>query len=381
MSPSSSPLRRLGRFALFLVALLLVAGLTAVVAGCSGDGGAADGDEELASSEGDELASGLACPAACANAACGANGCVGACGSCSDGAACTSTGTCVAAPTATPTTRFDVTTFLGPAGSECGAVTPTDDRGHRKCFRQKEFNALDTSGKPHFMAVVTEMHRGDIWQAGNREAAYIDQMNVGWPTGKGGAAAADASYAMLKTNFPHGVPDWILCNEISTSLWQANAEYRKYVVAYAARLHDRWGKQVMVASPFAAPQSNSEDWQALAEVAIVAAEIQMKGSAVVADPATPRRMMQASLDAYAARGVPKGHVFVVDNFANTLPGAAFGRAGASRDGWEKAIVAKVQAANALNIAGYISYAWANNDGETDADTRAAWEQLYGRSLR
>jgi len=71
------------------------------------------------------------------------------------------------------------------------------------------------------MAVGTEMNKGKIWGAGNFQAVYVDDLNTNWQAG--GAARAAAIIASAKSNFPCGVPECFILNEISAGTWPSNA--------------------------------------------------------------------------------------------------------------------------------------------------------------
>jgi hypothetical protein len=352
-------------------------------AGPSGSGGAAlttTAATAAASTSG-------GCVPQCAGKQCGTDGCGGDCGPCAAGLACTSGGACVGSPPGPAVKRFDVATSLctaSYAGCTLGATSyahccPTTVPGDpvNKCFCDAELAHLNAA-PAHFLAVGTDGHRGDLWAAGNFQAVYVDTLNDMYP-GSTGAAKADAVIAAATTTFPTGVPEWFIVNEISTSQWPSDAAYRTYVRAFAARLAQNYSKSVVVASPFPAPAANAADWTALAGNAYVAVEIQLTGKDVNGNGnsvAWCKTQLEASVTAYGNQGVGLGRLMLVDNYANSAATTGFGRQGVSAAGWKNAIDAREQAAKQVGFAGYISYAWANNEMADTAPTRTGFEDDY-----
>ena len=241
-----------------------------------------------ASGGGDASGGGGACVPDCTGRACGSDGCSGDCGACGAPLACTSRGQCVGSPPGPFAMRFDVaTTQCGSIDAACTiggddyprccpSTVPGDPKN--KCFCDSDFDHVDR-GPPHLVVVASDAHRGDIWAAGNAQAAYVNDLNDLYP-GSDGGMKADAAMADAQTGFPSGVPTWFVANEISTSLWPTDPVYRQYVRAFAARMKQTYGKSVIVASPFPAPADNGSDWSALAGNAYVAVEVQLTGKEV-----------------------------------------------------------------------------------------------------
>lgn len=323
----------------------------------------------------------------CDGKACGPDGCEGQCGECGSDLACTSAGTCVGAPPGPAARRFDVATL------QCAAKYPSCTHGavsyddccpalvdgdpKNKCLCRPELDGLNY-GKAHFVGVASDKHRGDLWAAGNFQAAYVNELNDLYPSETGGAKA-DQTMAAAEVGFPSGVPEWFIVNELSTGLWPDSAAYRQYVKAFAAKLSGTYGKSVMIASPFPAPAANAADWAALAADAFIVVEVQLTGAEVNANGnsvAWCKQQYQASVDAYSAVGVPLTRLMLVDNFANSEAGAGWGREGVSKQGWLNAIQVRAEAASQLGFAGYWSYAWGNNAMGDDEVTRLELEAAY-----
>jgi hypothetical protein len=278
--------------------------------------------------------------------------------------------------------RFDVATQLDATAmsndgdtTHCASIVPADDKGHRKCLRGAELEALNyKNARGHFVAMPTDSHRAQIHANGNALAGYINALNDDFGKKSGHDAAVDALAAM-KVAYNGKLPQYVIVNEISAGTWPANAEYRQYVVDFASTLAEA-GKTPIVAAPFDAPKSNADSWSALAKVGYVAAEIQITGPEVVADAGYAQRTLENSVSAYGHLGVAKSRLMFLDNYSNSTPGTEWGRSGVSLDDWKKVIVARTNAAAAVRFAGYVSYAWEGNTGESSSATRIGLEKLY-----
>ena len=329
------------------------------------------------------------CKPACAGRHCGDDGCGGSCGACAGAEACTSAGQCVSAPAGPAALRFDVAT------RECAQSNPTCSVGGTsypsccptgsaaKCLCDPEFDHLNYKSQSHFLAVGSDAHRGDIWAAGNFQSVYVNDINAAWATGGTGADEADQVMASAMSSFPTGVPKYFIGNEISTSLWPSSQPYRDYINAFAARMNGHYGKTLIIASPFPAPGvAHAADWKTLALNALVAVEVQITGSDVSgsASPLTYcKTTYMNSINAYSSVHVGVDRLVLVDNYANTSLNShspPFGRNGVSLSAWQTTIDTRAAAATSLGFAGYISYAWANNEMGNDNAARAAFEDHY-----
>jgi hypothetical protein len=247
-----------------------------------------------------------------------------------------------------------------------------------KCFCAPEFDHLNYAGQSHFLTVGSDAHRGDIWAAGNFQAVYVNDLNDLYPA-MTGDAKADAVIADAQAGFPTGVPKYFLVNEISTGAWPGDATYRAYVKAFAAKMNGTYGKTAIIASPFPAPAANAADWKALAADAFIAVEVQLTGQEVNTNGnsvAWCKTEYQKSITAYGNVGVALTRLMLVDNYANSVAATAFGRQGVTAADWKKAIDARAAAAAQLGFAGYVSYAWGNNEMADDNATRASFEDQY-----
>lgn len=264
--------------------------------------------------------------------------------------------------------RFDVATLNCP-GDSC----PADQD---QCLCPVDFAALDVA-PAHFMATGTDNNKQLVWAAGNFQAMYVDDLNTDWMAG--GAARADALIASAASNFDCGAPEWFIVNEISASQWPNNPAYRQFVIEFAATMKNSYQKTVVIAAPFDKPGNHAADWATLADHAYVAAEVYLSGKEVNASGnsvAWCTAQYKAAVAAYAALGVPKDRLFLVEHFGQTTPDKAWGRAGVSVAGWHNAIKARSQAAHSVGFAGFISYAWSWNLMHETAANRLAFSETF-----
>ncbi len=279
-------------------------------------------------------------------------------------------------PPGTAAKRFDVATINC---SSCGKTCPqTDDH----CMCQDEWMGLNYSSQQHFVGVGTEKYRKALWAQGNVAAVYVNSFNDGWTETTGAQRAAEI-HAKAEANFPSGVPKWFLVNEISASQWPANAAYRDFVVEMASHLNDDFGRSVIVFAPFQNPGNAWPQWAKLAEKAYVGAECykDTNGKEINASGNSVdyvKGVYQKTLDSYASVGVPKNRVFITDHYANNgySPDSPWGRCGVSKQGWKNAIKTRAAAIQQLDVAGFVSYGWGNNEMLDDSATLLEFEATY-----
>lgn len=366
-------------------------GMTATSGTTAGDGGS--GATQSGGAGGTTTAGGTGgtttgCAPQCDGKQCGPDGCGSECGMCAAQEACSSAGLCITSPPGPAAKRFEVAT------TSCSNQNPSCSVGAKmyanccpsliagdpknKCLCDPQFDHLNYSTQSHFLAVASDSHKGDIWAAGNFQAVYVNDLNDLYPGGTGDQKA-DQVIADATASFPTGVPKYFVVNELSTGAWPGDATYRAYVKAFAAKMNGAYSKTVIIASPFPAPAQNAADWTALAGNAFIAVEVQLTGKEVNANGnsvAWCKGEYQKSITAYGNVGVALNRLMLVDNFANSAQDTAFGRQGVSAAGWNNAISARAQAAAQLGFAGYVSYAWGNNEMADDNAQRVEFEDTY-----
>jgi hypothetical protein len=285
--------------------------------------------------------------------------------------------------------RFDVATILATSGdgayasfnatdpNHCAPIVVPDANGHRKCLREAEWSGLNYDSA-HFVVMPGDSHRQQLHAKGNYLAAYVDKLNDGYPGT--GAAAADAAMNDMQGRYGGDVPAWVMLNEIA-STWEKSQAYRDYIVAYAKRLADHYGKHVVVFSQFATVTTqHASDWAKLAAKAFVGIEVQVTGADVAADPSSAYTKYEAAAKAYDKAGVHSNRQMLVDNFSNSSAGTGWGRSGVSADQWRNAIKVRTAAAKKVGFAGYVTYAWSGNGAESPSDVRQSFEATYAKSV-
>ena len=283
---------------------------------------------------------------------------------------------------------FDLATVVGCGGTY---ACPWDGPPEANCACQADFdrhNYARTSGglrRGHLLAVSSDLRDDEIRGMGNRSAYYVDRMNEGWTSGARARAAAmmaDASAA-----FPGGAPRWFLLNEISAGLWQNGGDtgtrYRRFVAQLAEELSVRHGRKVVIFVPFARPGAHGPDWQAVARHAYLGVESYVTGASIGAHGYSQtwvRAQYQATLDAYANRGVSSRRLVMTEHFGHTVAGVNRGRSGVGIGEWRRAVEVRTRAARTLPVFGHASYAWGFNQMGANNTNRWSIQDLYHRLI-
>ena len=130
-------------------------------------------------------------------------------------------------------------------------------------FGQNQFDVLNyPSLNGNYMMTSTDAHRPDMVANGNALAEFYNNFladyNIQYKAGALDASAeADAINAYTHqhstTNGPR--PDWLILNEISSSVWQdftsKGTQYRQWVVDAVTRLNDTYNYSIVTYAPFA----------------------------------------------------------------------------------------------------------------------------------
>jgi autotransporter-associated beta strand protein len=285
-------------------------------------------------------------------------------------------GCIVALPLAIPATlpaydlRFDYTSF----GSG---------------FGQAQFDVLNhPSINGNYKMTSTDNHRPEMVANNNALAEFYNflQDRYNEQTVKNGAAAADAinTYTVNNSTNNGPRPDWLILNEISSSLWSANAgspslsTYRTWLIDCVTRLSSHYGYKVITLAPFQEPQQNNASWQALSQVSYIGIECYLSGTEVWNSGSTYAQRLawaqneyQDSKNAYMARGVPASRLFVTEHFANNdvtfinsqgqEQAVGWGRAGlASAADWDAVIQIRQDAILNVGFDGFLAYNFGGN---------------------
>lgn len=269
---------------------------------------------------------------------------------------------------ATPDLKFDVATF-------CCHCDPD------KTFCQPQFDHLNwptTNG--HFIAMGTDDHRLELATNGNVLAVYYDTFNAGYSTNSAATQASNINYYAVSRFTSTGPrPDWIVLNEISSSLWQNDAPYRVWAAAVVRELKTNYGFNVILFSPFATVGANGADWQAVSANAWVGIENYLDGAQIKANSFSVswcQGQYQNSINTYLARGVPRAKLMLGEHFGHTVAGTGWGRSGVTSNEWDQAIVARSQAAMNLAFTGYLTYSWGGNGMLVPDEEMVHFEDTY-----
>src|SRR5215831_2529862 len=168
---------------------------------------------------------------------------------------------------ATPELRFDVLTL------DCSGTAPVCQ------YHLDHLNVPTTNG--YYLAMGTDAHRLELATNGNALAIYYNTFNAGYSTNSGAQQAAmiDAQMTPLfTTSGPK--PNWIVLNEISSSLWQTDPVYRGWVHDVVHALRTTYGYNVILYSPFPNPAANDSDWQNVTADAYIGIENYLSGEEV-----------------------------------------------------------------------------------------------------
>jgi len=210
----------------------------------------------------------------------------------------------------------------------------------------------------------TDDHRLELATNGNALAIYHDTFNVGSSTNSAATHASNINYYAVSRFTDTGPrPDWIVLNEISSSLWQGGASYRTWTADVVRELKTNYGFNVILFSPFATVSANNADWQAVSSNAWIGIENYLDGPQIQANGYSVswcQGQYQNSITAYTNRGVPRAKLMIAEHFGQTVAGTGWGRSGMASNEWDAAIVARGQAAQNLAFAGYLTYAWGKN---------------------
>jgi autotransporter-associated beta strand protein len=290
--------------------------------------------------------------------------------------------------------------LLSPPASAPAYDLSFDYTSFEATFGQAQFDVLNYPGmNGRYMNTSTDNHRGEMVANGNELAQFYNWLTDRYAEQavKNGAAAADVIHQYTMNNsyneaFDPPRPEWLVLNEISSSLWSANpgapslSTYRTWLIDCVTRLHEHYGYNVVTLAPFQNPGQNNASWQALSEVSYIGIECYLSGTEVWNSGATNAQRLawatgqyQASKNSYLNRGVPEDRLFVTEHFANNNTtfinsqgqeqAVFWGRAGlASAADWDTVIQLRQDAILAVGFDGFLAYNWGGNGmGVTQAE--------------
>jgi|GEM_PF-2390155 len=278
----------------------------------------------------------------------------------------------IAAAAEVPTTfdrRFDVFTF------QC---TPDYSDPHG-C--QAQFDALNwVSANGHMIMMGSDAHRAELVANGNVLGAYYNTLTSLYGSYDGSQAADQIEAYIIDRFTDTGVaPTWVSLNEISPSLWPNSEDYRAWLRECVARLHNYYGREVILFSPFPNPAYHADDWVPLSNDCYIGLEKFLSGAAVNASGNSVswcQSQYQSSKNSYLGLGVSASRLFLTEYFSQSVSGTNWGRSGVSYADWDAAINARSQAAHNVGFAGFISYAWIHNAMLVSEADMVHFEETY-----
>ena|ERR1043165_2033741 len=250
---------------------------------------------------------------------------------------------------------------------------------------QAQFDHLNfptTNG--HYIAMGGDTHRYELATNGNALAIYYNTFNDGYSTNSGAQQAAMIDqYGVSLFTSTGPKPNWVVLNEISSSLWQNDPAYRSWAHDVVHALKNTYGYNVILYAPFATVAANASDWQAVSADAYIGIENYLSGSEVQANGFSVsycQSQYQSSITSYTGLGVARGKLMLGEHFAQTTNGTSYGRSGISSNAWDTVIQVRNQAALNLAFAGFLSYAWGGNSMMVPDDEILEHEDTYRTNL-
>jgi hypothetical protein len=264
--------------------------------------------------------------------------------------------------------KFDVVTF-------CCHCAPDDT------MCQPQFDHLNfPTDNGHYLAMGSDAHRFELATNGNGLAIYYNTFNDGWPTNTGAQQATRIDqYALNNFTSTGPKPNWVVLNEISTSLWQNDSTYRAWVHDVVHALKATYGYNVILYSPFPNAGANGVDWQAVTADAYIGVENYLSGAEILSHGFSVswcQSQYQSSITSYTGLGVARARLMLGEDFSQTTNGVSYARAGVSSNDWDSAILARNQAAENVGFTGYLTYAWSKNAMVVPDDELIHYEDTY-----
>lgn len=249
--------------------------------------------------------------------------------------------------------RFDTCTMYG-----------TADGGdpHFSSTNLSHLNFTTTNG--HMLMMPTDSQRATINGAGNFYGCYYNSLSSLYGT-YNGSQAADQIENYITTNCTSGgvKPTWVCLNEISGSLWPSDSAYRAWLRTCIGRLKATYGHSIILCAPFTNPANNASDWVPLSGNCYIGIEGYLTGHDVNASGNSVswcQTQYQSFKNSYLNLGIAASQIYLVEHYANTVSGTAWGRSGVSSAGWDNAIKARINGMKNVGFAGYVGFGWEHN---------------------
>jgi hypothetical protein len=236
------------------------------------------------------------------------------------------------------------------------------------------FAALLAAGPNHTFVMPTTKRRAQV-EPDHPYGQYDPTLGRTNPSWRGVDPAELAQRVIAEhEQWQFGSP-WVFCNEISYSQWRAQAieEYRHWIVVFAQTLASA-GLVPAVYSPIKKPNNERAEWSALTAAGYIAIEgyLDAPSVAAAADPAGYCASQYADMRShFEAQGAPVERCLLVEHYAQTPSGTAWGRGGLPLEQWLGVIPARIAGAHQAGFGQLGSFGWGYNRMQApDADSVA-----------
>ncbi|HZZ44034.1 MAG TPA: hypothetical protein VFE58_13950 [Tepidisphaeraceae bacterium] len=265
--------------------------------------------------------------------------------------------------------RFDICTMYG---------TPDGGDPHFSSTNLTHLNFATTNG--HMLTMPTDSQRVTINGAGNFYGAYYNSLSSLYGTYNGSQAADQIENYIVANCTANGVkPTWVIVNEISGGSWPSDSAYRAWLRTCIGRLHTTYGHTIILCAPFTNPLNNASDWVPLSANCYIGIEGYLTGTQVNGSGNSVtwcQTQYQSFKTSYLNLGIAASQIYLVEHYANTVSGTAWGRSGVSYAGWDNAIRTRISGMKAVGFAGYVGFGWEHNGmGVSEAD-QCHFEDTY-----
>lgn len=269
--------------------------------------------------------------------------------------------------------RFDICTIFN---------TVSGGDPHFTTTNLAHLNWTTTNG--HMIMMPTDNYRSTINGAGNFYGCYYNSLTSLFGTYTGTAAADQIENYIIANCTSGGVkPTWVCLNEISGSQWPSNSSYRAWLRTCVARLKSTYGHSIILCAPFTNPANNASDWVPLSGNCYIGIEGYLSGSQVNASGNSVswcQSQYQSYKNSYLNLGIASSQLYLVEHYANTVSGTAWGRAGVSYAGWDNAINTRCTAMKNVGFAGYVGFGWDHNGMGVSETDQCHFEDTYAAKV-
>lgn len=259
----------------------------------------------------------------------------------------------------------------------------------------------------HMINMGSDAHQATLNAQGNTLGIYYNQFNTltgGTPLYSADPNPHDAAETIQSWINQHfgsaNQGDWLVLNEISSSLWNSSTAYQSWVVNVIAQLKNGDNSDpanpipahqgVIIYAPFANPAGAARaNWQLITQNAYIGDECYVNGQTVATDNysvSTIQQIYQTSFNSWTTNaGVPASRLILGEEFTASQAGNGYGADGLSGSNWQAAIEVRDLAIHNIPFGGFIGYAWdkfaqATGNPSIDAGIQESYEAAYDSTL-